>query len=81
MDSRLVDLYQFPREPTQEDIYLEDLAAQCSHLENRVLCIADSLSPNDRAALEAYIAVRDELEYQSVKRALKIGKGIGLSHQ
>ncbi len=74
MDPRLSDLYKLPQDLAEQDIYLQDLAAHCAHLENRVLGILDSLCPDDRAVIEDYIEARNELEYQSVKRALKIGK-------
>ncbi len=74
MESRLSDLYRLPQDLTEQDIYLQDLAVQCAHLESRVLGLMDSLSPEDRSILEAYIAARNDLEFCSVKRALKIGK-------
>ncbi len=74
MDPRLHDLYLLPWESTPEEIYLQDLAAYCACLEDRVRSLADSLPSEDRALLESYLDLRDELEFQSVKRALKIAK-------
>ncbi len=74
MNARLKDLYDFPCKLSEDDIYLQDLAEQCAHLEDKILGIADSLSWDARAILEDYISTRNELEFQSVKRALKIGR-------
>ncbi len=74
MDPRLSILYKLPAEPSSEEIYLQDLAEHCACLEDRVHSILDSLSPADRSTIESYLAVRDDLEFYSVKRALRIGK-------
>ncbi len=74
MDPRLSDLYRLPQDLTEQDIYLMDLASHCAYLETQVRAIVDSLPPNEQAILESYLDARDELEFQSVKRALKIGK-------
>lgn len=51
-----------------------DLAEHCAHLEARVRGIMEKLSPEDRETLESYLDMRDELEYQSVKTALRYSK-------
>ncbi len=70
MHNGLRDLYELP----PKELYLLELAEQCSRLEYQLLEIAESLSIEQRMIIEAYIEIRGELEFQSVKRALKIGK-------
>ncbi len=70
MKDRLQDLYDLP----PKDLYLLDLVDQRACLEAQVLEIAEELPMEKKAILEAYIEVQNELEFQSVKRALKFGK-------
>lgn len=74
MDERLNDLFYAPRQYLPQDVYLQDLAEQCAHLEERVRVLAEKLSDDDRELLECYLDLRDELEYQSVKTALRFSK-------
>jgi hypothetical protein len=74
MDERLNDLYYAPRQYLPQDVYLQELAEQCARLEERVRALAEKLSENDRQLLEGYLDLRDELEYQSVKTALRFSK-------
>ena len=72
MDSRLHDLYALPDLQLEQEIYLLDLSEQCAHLEERLRNWMATLPHDQQLLLESYIAVRDELEFQSVKRALRI---------
>ena len=74
MDSRLKNLYTIPEQVVEQDIYLLDLSEQCAVLEERVRNLARTLPPKQRALLEDYLLLRDELEFQSVKIAMKFGK-------
>ena len=74
MDERLNDLYDAPGQYLPQDVYLQDLAEQCAHMEERVRALAEKLSDDDRELLECYLDLRDELEYQSVKTALRFSK-------
>lgn len=74
MDERLNDLYKAPRQFVPQDVYLQDLAEQCACLEERVRTMAEKLSDEDRELLEGYLDLRDELEYQSVRTALRFSK-------
>ncbi len=73
MDDRLRDLYTIPESILPQDVYMEDLALQCHHLEEQVQAVLAGLPHRERAILEAYIAARDELAFQSVKQALHFG--------
>ena len=74
MDTRLRDLYTLPEKKDVQEIYLQDLSIQCANLEERVRYLMESMPIQQRQLLENYIAARDELEFQSVKRALRFGK-------
>ncbi len=66
MENGLQELYDLP----PRESFLLDLVEQCGELENQLLEIAENLPMEKRAILEAYIELRKELEYQSVKKAL-----------
>ena len=51
-----------------------DLAEECAHMEERVRELMINLPASDREVLESYLEIRDELEFQSVKTALRFGK-------
>ena len=74
MDSRLNDLYMIPKTVVEQDIYLLDLSEQCAVLEERVRTLARTLPPEQRNVIEAFLDIRDELEFQSVKVAMRYGK-------
>ena len=74
MDKRLADLYQIPEYVLPQDIYLLDLSEQCAYLEERVRAIIGRMPLKERQVLEAYLDIRDELEFQSVKVAMQFGK-------
>ena len=51
-----------------------DLAEECAHMEARVRVLMDRLPASDRELLESYLDIRNELEFQSVKTALRFSK-------
>ena len=76
MNERLYDLYHIPSHILPQEVYLMDLAEQCANLEAHVRELAVKLSARDRKMLVGYLELRDELEYQSVKTALRFSKYI-----
>ena len=74
MDERLYDLYRISQNSLPQDIYLMDLAEECAHMEERVRALIVKLPVKDRELLESYLDIRDELEFQSVKTALRFSK-------
>lgn len=76
MEERLQDLYRIGKDISPQDAYLLDLADQCAHLEMRVRDIAENLPIFDRQVLESYLDMRNELEYQAVKTALRFSKNV-----
>ena len=76
MEERIRDLYRLPEGVLPQDVYLLDLAEQCAQLEVRVREMMENLSGHDRGILESYLELRDELEYQTVKAALRFSKNV-----
>ncbi|MGN0999863.1 MAG: hypothetical protein ACI4PO_09950 [Faecousia sp.] len=76
MEERLKVLYRIPEKVLPQDVYLQDLAEQCAGLETRVRDIMEGLPAHDRQVPESYPDMRDELEYQTVKTALRFSKNV-----
>lgn len=74
MDQRLQDFYQIPDIAEYEDICIQTLRESCASLEDRLRELSDQLPEHDRQIIEAYLDIRDELEFQTVKTALRWGK-------
>ena len=74
MNERLNDLYRIPDRVLPQEVHLLDLAEQCAQLEQRVRDVTERLSGDDRELLSSYLDMRDELEYQTVKLALRFRK-------
>ena len=74
MNDQLKDLYRIPPQSLPQDIYLMDMAEECAHMEERVKEMMQRLSASDRELLKSYLDIRDELEFQSVKIALRFSK-------
>lgn len=74
MDSRLKDLYTIPHHVVEQDSYLLDLSEHCAVLEEKVRILSRTLPTEQRYIIEAFLDVRDELEFQSIKVAMKFGK-------
>lgn len=75
MDARMMDLYALADRENLSQMYLQELSEQCGHLELQLIGIMENLPTDKRKILEAYIDMRNELEFQSVKVALKVAKG------
>ena len=50
------------------------LSERCAVLEEQVLAIVRALPEEKRYVIEAYIGIRDDLEVETVKTALRWGK-------
>lgn len=74
VDDRLKDFYTIPERVVHQDIYLEDLSEQCAVMEERVRRIAEELPELQRMIIEDFLNIRDELEFQTVKVAMRYGK-------
>lgn len=74
MDARIKALYNAADVKEVEDTDLMILWEQCAVFEEKVYDTLDRLSEKDRQIIEAYIDMRNELEFQSVKTALRYGR-------
>ena len=74
MDRSLGDLYRLPNIGEYADMNLLVLSERCAVLEEQVLAIVRALPEEKRYVIEAYIGIRDDLEVETVKTALRWGK-------
>lgn len=74
MEERVLDLYHLPDIKEYQDVCLLALRDECASMEQCVNDILYRLSDNDRTIIETYIEMRNELEFQTVKTALRWGK-------
>ncbi|MBQ8768482.1 MAG: hypothetical protein IJZ15_02375 [Oscillospiraceae bacterium] len=74
MNKTVRDLYNVPNINEYQDLNLLELSECCASLESQVLVIARSLPLKERQIIEAYISTRDDLEFETVKTALRWGK-------
>ena len=59
---------------TRADRQYQSLLLQCTALESEYQRITDHLSPEDRAVLERYIALCEEMDYRKLCIAMDIKK-------
>ena len=59
---------------THADRHYQSLLLQCTALESEYQRITDHLSPEDRAVLERYIALCEEMDYRKLCIAMDIKK-------
>ena len=74
MDERMRMLYSNP-EDSEQEICLLIMREQCDTLEERIRQEVLPILPQAKRELtELYMEIRDEMEFQTVKAALRIGK-------
>ena len=74
MDTHITDLYKLPNMSLFENLDLLALSESCAALEEQVCQIAKDLPDNKRQLIEAYIHIRNDLEVETFKTALRCGK-------
>lgn len=74
MDRQVTDLHKLPNIEKFENLHLQTLSENCSALEEQVYKIAQELPGKQRQIIEAYISIRDDLEVETVRAALRWGK-------
>lgn len=74
MDDRIMDLYRLPDISEYEEVHLLTLRENCAILEAQLQDIVDCLPEHSRQILEAYMDMRNDLEVETVKAALRFGK-------
>lgn len=79
MKERLYDFYHGLGISECEDVRLLTLREQCDTLEYQIDDILNRISDHDRYIIEAYIDLRNDLEVESIKTALRLGKRYGKS--
>ena len=77
MDNRLSDFYDLQKKYGESNDYLLSLREECGRLEYQILVAAEDVPQNLKTLIQSYIAIRDELDFQSVKVALRFGRKIG----
>ena len=74
VDVQVTDLYKLPNISQYADLDLLTLSENCATLEEQVYQIAKDLPDNKRQLIEAYINIRNDLEVETFKTALRWGK-------
>lgn len=74
MDNPIMDLYKLPNISQYENVDLLTLSEQCAALEEKVFAIAAELPKQDYAIITEYILMRNDLELETFKTALRWGK-------
>ena len=74
MEEQLKDLYLLPDIDKYEDVHLLTLSGECAVLEEKVYALASRLPENQRYTIEAYISLRNDLELETYKAAMRWAK-------
>ena len=74
MNEAIRDLYKISNTDNYQDVHLLTLSEQCALLEEQVYALAKDLPAKKRHIIEDYISMRNDLEYETVKTALRWGK-------
>ena len=74
LKERLSDFYHGLGIEEYEDCHLLTLREQVDALEYQIFDFLDRMPDHDRYILEAYIDLRNNLEVESIKTALRLGK-------
>lgn len=74
MKENLQNFYRLPNICKYEDVSLQALSEQCSAYEEKVRTIISRLPERDKEILEDYIDLRNDLEAETFKAALRWGK-------
>jgi hypothetical protein len=74
VNDQITELYKLPDIDQYEDLHLLTLSESCKKLEEQVYRIAQRLPENQRQAIASYISLRDDLEVETIKTALRWGK-------
>lgn len=74
MGDILADFYKLPNIAEYENICLQTLSEQCNAYEEKVYAMLPRLSQQDRELLETYLSLRNDLEVETFKTALRWGK-------
>ncbi len=73
MNDPLLDFYQLPDIEKYENFHLQTLSEQCDILEEQLRAIIAPLPEKDRSVIEAYLDMRNDLEVETIRTALRWG--------
>ncbi|MBE6982792.1 MAG: hypothetical protein E7435_00675 [Ruminococcaceae bacterium] len=71
MKETLQDFYRLPNINKYEKVCLQSLSEQCNAYEEKVRTIISRLPEKDKQVLETYLSLRNDLEVETFKTALR----------
>ena len=74
MENGIMDLYCLPDIQDYEDVDLLALRKACTEMEEKLGSVMKRIPEKDAQLLRCYMQMRDLLEYETVKTALRWGK-------
>ena len=74
MHENLMEIFQLPDISEYQNVDLQMLSEQCAVLEEKLCLIARGLPEKQRQIIEEYVSTRNDLEVESFKTALRLGK-------
>ena len=74
MHEDILNIYRLPDIAQYQDVDLLMLSEQCAVLEEKVYAIAAGLPEDQRLRIEEYVRIRNDLEAETFKTALRLGK-------
>ena len=74
MENGIMDLYCLPDIQDYEDVDLLALRKACTEMEEKIESVMKQIPEKDVQLLRCYMKMRDRLEYETVKTALRWGK-------
>ncbi len=74
MNDALKDLYSIPPDILPRNDRLIELVQECGRAEHCVQILLESLPAAQKAVAEEYMQLRDAVELQAVRQAMKFGK-------
>ena len=74
MHEDVMNLYRLPDIFQHQDVNLLSLSEDCAVLEEKLYALAAQLPENQRQIIEEYVSTRNDLEVETFKTALRLGK-------
>ena len=74
MDDEILSFYRMSDIAKYEDIHLLSLRDNCAAMEDRLEAVKERMPEHDRQILECYLDIRNDLEYETFKTALRWGR-------
>ena len=74
MHEDILNIYRLPDIERYQDVDLLMLSERCAAMEEKVYALAAELPENQRRIIEEYVNVRNDLDVETFKAALRLGK-------